>query len=149
MAVGRRAARKDPTDFMMSATNILNPHALPMFAAQPTKRKQMQKDAKDPVKSKKPQPPLVGVAGAQGRVSDKSAQHFMMKSIIAQKPRREEDPREALLKYADKAKSDPMFTGAAYAKTQPVAILDYAAQEEEARKTQTAKQIETSNKRMG
>lgn len=40
---------------------------------------------------------------------------------------REEDPREALLKYADKAKNDPMFTNA-WAKTQPKTI--YADAEE-------------------
>lgn len=40
---------------------------------------------------------------------------------------REEDPREALLKYADKAKNDPMFTNA-WAKTQPKTI--YAEAEE-------------------
>ena len=34
---------------------------------------------------------------------------------------REEDPREALLKYADKAQKDPMFTNA-WSKTQPKTI---------------------------
>ena len=34
---------------------------------------------------------------------------------------REEDPREALLKYADKAQTDPMFTKA-WGKTQPKTI---------------------------
>lgn len=36
---------------------------------------------------------------------------------------RSEDPREALLKYADKAKEDPRWTSA-YARTQPNAIFD-------------------------
>jgi WD repeat-containing protein 70 len=40
---------------------------------------------------------------------------------------REEDPREALLKYADKAEREPMFTGA-WRKTQPKTI--YADAEE-------------------
>lgn len=34
---------------------------------------------------------------------------------------REEDPREALLKYADKAKNDPLFTNA-WKTTQPKTI---------------------------
>ncbi|KAI5854698.1 WD40-repeat-containing domain protein [Tricharina praecox] len=41
---------------------------------------------------------------------------------------RDEDPREALLKYADKAEKDPMFTGA-WKKNQPTTI--YAEPEEE------------------
>jgi len=35
---------------------------------------------------------------------------------------RSEDPREALLKYADKAKNDPRWTSV-YAKTQPTTIF--------------------------
>ncbi|KAH0159266.1 WD40 repeat-like protein, partial [Aureobasidium melanogenum] len=43
---------------------------------------------------------------------------------------REEDPREALLKYADKAKNDPMFTNA-WADTQPKTIYAELSDEEE------------------
>lgn len=43
---------------------------------------------------------------------------------------REEDPREALLKYADKAKNDPMFTNA-WATTQPKTIYAELSDEEE------------------
>ncbi|KAK2766094.1 WD repeat-containing protein 70 [Arachnomyces sp. PD_36] len=43
---------------------------------------------------------------------------------------REEDPREALLKYADKAEKDPMFTNA-WSKTQPKTIYADLSDEEE------------------
>ncbi|CAD0091520.1 unnamed protein product [Aureobasidium vineae] len=43
---------------------------------------------------------------------------------------REEDPREALLKYADKAKNDPLFTNA-WATTQPKTIYAELSDEEE------------------
>ncbi|KAG9236741.1 WD40-repeat-containing domain protein [Amylocarpus encephaloides] len=43
---------------------------------------------------------------------------------------RDEDPREALLKYADLAKSDPMFTNA-WKETQPVTIYQNASDGEE------------------
>jgi WD repeat-containing protein 70 len=143
MSVGRKARAKDASDFV-SALDVVNPHSLPLFKEMRNKRKQHRKDMADPVKSKRPQPPLVGVTGAQGRISDQSAQHFLMKGIIAKKPRREEDPREALLRYEEKAKSNPEFFGKAYAKTQPKPILDYEGAEEEARKYQqlTQKQIE-------
>ena len=43
---------------------------------------------------------------------------------------RDEDPREALLKYADKAQSDPLFTGA-WKETQPKTIYAELSDEEE------------------
>lgn len=43
---------------------------------------------------------------------------------------RDEDPREALLKYADKAKNDPMFTNA-WAETQPKTIYADLSDDEE------------------
>ncbi|KAF2158006.1 WD repeat protein [Myriangium duriaei CBS 260.36] len=43
---------------------------------------------------------------------------------------RDEDPREALLKYADKAKNDPVFT-AAWSKTQPKTIYGDLSDEDE------------------
>ena len=43
---------------------------------------------------------------------------------------RDEDPREALLKYAEKAEKDPMFTKA-WAKTQPKTIYGEISDEEE------------------
>ena len=43
---------------------------------------------------------------------------------------RDEDPREALLKYADKAEKDPMFTKA-WSKTQPKTIYANVSDEEE------------------
>lgn len=43
---------------------------------------------------------------------------------------REEDPREALLKYADKAKNDPLFTNA-WAETQPKTIYADLSDDEE------------------
>lgn len=43
----------------------------------------------------------------------------------------EEDPREAILKYADVAKSDPKYIAPAYAQTQPETILKEDSDEEE------------------
>ena len=53
---------------------------------------------------------------------------------------RDEDPREALLKYADKAEKDPMFTKA-WSKTQPKTIYaDVSDDEEEPEKKKARKQ---------
>jgi hypothetical protein len=58
--------------------------------------------------------------------SDPSEQHI--KDNVPLSSMRDEDPREALLKYADKAKNDPLFTKA-YQQTQPETL--YAAVDEE------------------
>ncbi len=42
---------------------------------------------------------------------------------------RDEDPREALLKYAEKAEKDPLFTNA-WKKTQPKAIYSHFSDDE-------------------
>jgi len=49
---------------------------------------------------------------------------------IALSSMRDEDPREALLKYADKAEKDPMFTGV-WRKNQPKTIYAEAEEGEE------------------
>jgi WD repeat-containing protein 70 len=46
---------------------------------------------------------------------------------------RDEDPREALLKYAEKAKNDPLFTKA-WEETQPETLYAKADDEEEPEK---------------
>jgi hypothetical protein len=46
--------------------------------------------------------------------------------------RRDEDPREALLRYAELAEKDPKFVTPAYKETQPTTILDAELLEKEA-----------------
>ena len=53
-----------------------------------------------------------------------------IKNSIPLSSMRDEDPREALLKYADKAEKDPMFTGA-WKKTQPTTIYADVSEGEE------------------
>ena len=53
-----------------------------------------------------------------------------IKNSIPLSSMRDEDPREALLKYADKAEKDPMFTGA-WKKTQPTTIYAVVSEGEE------------------
>lgn len=43
----------------------------------------------------------------------------------------DEDPREAILKYADVAKKDPKFIAPAYAETQPNTVFAESDSEEE------------------
>ncbi|KAJ6263938.1 Coronin-2B [Drechslerella dactyloides] len=61
-----------------------------------------------------------------------------IKKNVALSGMRDEDPREALLRYADKAKTDPMFTGA-WKETQPVTIYSNEQDEDEEEEEDRAK----------
>ena len=52
-------------------------------------------------------------------------------------PIREEDPREALLKYAKEAEENPQWIAHVYQKTQPKPVFDYT--EDEMEKLRSAK----------
>jgi len=75
---------------------------------------------RNPKNARVPERPLEG-RGKGGRIG-RSALQPLMKDLV-ESDLRSEDPREALLKYADKAQKDPRWT-AAYANTQPKAIFD-------------------------
>jgi len=60
--------------------------------------------------------------------SDPDKDH--VKAHIGLAAMRDEDPREALLKFAEKAKNDPIFTKA-YLKNQPKTLLQDRAGEDE------------------
>lgn len=67
-----------------------------------------------------PEPQLSG-PGKGGRIGSNITQH-MMKNIMKDTGR-DEDPREALLKYAKIAEEKPVFVTPAYSKTQPKPIF--------------------------
>ena len=87
--------------------------------------------------------PTVGMT-ASGRSRDPRRPHLPLttpfaksqpdaahiKESIPLSSMRDEDPREALLKYAEKAENDPMFTNA-WAKTQPKTLYAEVSDEEE------------------
>lgn len=85
-------------------------------------------------KSRDPRRPHVP---AQTPFSKSAPSEEHIRDRIAFSDMRTEDPREALLKYADKAKNDPMFTKA-WSKTQPKAVYADLSDEEDtnARKKQ-------------
>lgn len=74
---------------------------------------------RNPKNARVPERPLQG-RGKGGRIGRSAMQPLMMD--LWEGDLRSEDPREALLKYADKAKNDPRWTSV-YAKTQPTTIF--------------------------
>lgn len=62
-----RAPRKKSVDDYEAPALIHNPHALPLFRDQPSRKRQREKMLKDPLKSHKPEVPING-PGHGGRV---------------------------------------------------------------------------------
>lgn len=111
---------------MMSTQQIITPHALPLFRQDRPKsvRKQMEKDRMDPVKSRRPDLPIT--SGQGGRVASSGAtlsSHVIRSIGLRKKVEDDQDPREAILKYAKEAEENPYWIAPAYKKTQPVTIF--------------------------
>ncbi|CAI5504775.1 unnamed protein product, partial [Closterium sp. Naga37s-1] len=98
---------------------IRNPHALPMFRDEPSRKRQREKAHKDPVASQRPDLPMEG-PGHGGREGGLLKETWM-----------EEDPREAILKYADAAAKDPHIISPAYAATQPTTLFHESDDEDQ------------------
>ncbi|CAG8622128.1 8511_t:CDS:10 [Cetraspora pellucida] len=109
---------------------IIAPHSLSMFRddrPKSTKRKR-EKLRKDPVASHRPDLPVSG-PGKGGKIGSSLTQHIMKELI--KDTTRDEDPREALLKFAEVSQNDPQWIGNAYKKTQPKPILADSTGEDE------------------
>lgn len=108
---------KDPTDFAVLG-EILAPNALKLFRTEESNSgKRKYQERKDPIKSKAPAKSATSAPGSETNNSFFFTQYVMQSRTIDNT--RAEDPREALLKFDDKARSDPMFLGPAYEGTQP------------------------------
>ncbi|MBW0472522.1 hypothetical protein O181_012237 [Austropuccinia psidii MF-1] len=131
---------------------IITPHALAMFrndepivaGGRGGKRKR-EKERQDPVKTLKPMPPLNG-PGRGGRVGASATQHVvqgLVKDSI-----RHEDPREALLRFAQEHEGErPKFT-AAWEETMPKPVFDERLLEEEAQREKEREAAEEERKRL-
>ncbi|XP_031486084.1 uncharacterized protein LOC116254687 [Nymphaea colorata] len=129
-----RAPRKKSVDDFEAKPVIHNPHALPLFRDQPSRKRQREKVLKDPMKSHKPDLPVTG-PGFGGRVGSTKGslltQYLLKEGGLIKETWMEEDPREAILRYADVAAKDPKFIAPAYAQTQPEPLFAKSDSEEE------------------
>ncbi|KZV21510.1 WD repeat-containing protein 70 [Dorcoceras hygrometricum] len=129
-----RAPRKQSVDDFHAQPVIHNPHALPLFRDNPSRKRQREKILKDPLKSHKPEVPITG-PGHGGRVGSTKGslltQYLLKQGGLIKETWMEEDPREAILKYADVAAKDPKFIAPAYAQTQPEAVFAKSDSEDE------------------
>ncbi|KAG0211686.1 hypothetical protein BGX28_007580 [Mortierella sp. GBA30] len=104
---------------------IITPHALPMFKEDNNKmrsnKRKQEKMRSDPLASRRPEMPLTG-PGKGGKVGTNLTQHVL--TDVVKDTMREEDPRAALLKYAEVTEQDPQWITPAYKKSQPKTVYD-------------------------
>ncbi|KAJ3201440.1 hypothetical protein HDU82_008104 [Entophlyctis luteolus] len=83
-------------------------------------KRKVSKIRADPVATRKPDRPLTG-PGRGGKVGTSLTNHIM-KGLIKD-TMRDEDPREAILKHAEEAQTNPFWIAPAYQTTQPKPIM--------------------------
>ncbi|GBG79575.1 hypothetical protein CBR_g29722 [Chara braunii] len=134
VCVARAPRKKSAEDFIAPPLVIHNPHALQLFRDEPSRKRQREKARKDPIKSRRPEPPLPG-PGHGGRVGASKGslltQYLLREGGLIKETWMEEDPREAILRHADAAKEEPLIFGAAYSRTQPEPVFQMPDDEEE------------------
>ncbi|CAG8433958.1 12145_t:CDS:10 [Ambispora gerdemannii] len=110
LCVVKEPKKRSIDDFEINRP-IIAPHSLALFRddrPKTTKRKR-EKLRKDPIASRRPDLPVSG-PGKGGKIGSSLTQHIM-KDLIRDTTR-DEDPREALLKFATISETDPKWIGA-------------------------------------
>ncbi|KAG5329481.1 GAD1 protein, partial [Acromyrmex charruanus] len=111
---------------IMSTQQIITPHALPLFRQDRPKsvRKQMEKDRLDPVKSRRPDLPITSGQGGRVASSGGTLSSYVIRNLgLSKRIEDDQDPREAILKYAKIAEEEPYWIAPAYKRTQPTTIF--------------------------
>lgn len=111
---------------IMSTQQIITPHALPLFRQDRPKsvRKQMEKDRLDPLKSRRPDLPITSGQGGRVASSGGTLSSYVIRNLgLSKRIEDDQDPREAILKYAKVAEEEPYWIAPAYKKTQPRTIF--------------------------
>jgi WD repeat-containing protein 70 len=106
---------------------VITPHALPMFRQEKSRslRKQMEKDRLDPVKSRRPDLPITSGQGGRVASSGGTLSSYVIRNLgLSTRVDDDQDPREAILKYAKEAEENPIWIAPAYKKTQPKPIFN-------------------------
>lgn len=117
-----KTQRKVQHTEVISTQQVITPHALPLFRQErrKTSRKQMEKDRLDPLKSKRPDLPITSGQGGRVASSGGTLSSFVIRNLgLSKRVDDDQDPREAILKYAKEAEENPYWITPAYSKSQP------------------------------
>ncbi|GJQ09304.1 hypothetical protein GpartN1_g1095.t1 [Galdieria partita] len=134
LCVSKPEKREEGSIANIGAGEIFLPNALPMYQTEflpnglpMTEANKKNKLRKDPVLTKKPAVPSGPRPDLVGKTTLSS--HFMQSHV--KKAWADEDPREALLRYEEAAKSKPVFTGRAYEYQDKVILAEKTAEQEQ------------------
>jgi len=131
VCAGRAVRSADPLG-LNAKQQIYAPNALPMYQETWSKKRSREKDLKDPVKTKRPDSGEHLVGRGRGGKLGLSQQGILTQHLLKTQGvlhREWEDPRQALLKYAE-GEEDSVYREA-YADTQPKPIFAEVDEEEE------------------
>jgi WD repeat-containing protein 70 len=132
-----------------TGVQVITPHALPMFRQEKSRslRKQMEKDRMDPVKSRRPDLPITSGQGGRVASSGGTLSSYVIRNLgLSKRVDDDQDPREAILKYAKEAEENPIWIAPAYKKTQPKPIFNNEGTSQDTAETgePEAKKLKTS-----
>lgn len=128
--------RKKKQAEIVGVTQVITPHALPMFRQEKSRslRKKLEKERLDPVKSHRPDLPITSGQGGRVASSGGTLSSYVIRNLgLSKRVEDDQDPREAILKYAKDAAENPYWIAPAYSKTQPKPIFN-SGDEPEAKK---------------
>lgn len=127
---------------VVAAQQIITPHALPMFRQDKPKsvRKQMEKDRQDPTKSHRPDLPITAGQGGRVAASGGTLSSYVIRNLgLSKRVEDDQDPREAILRFAKEAAENPYWVSPAYSKTQPKTIFQTDGSEQEEKEDEKKK----------
>lgn len=111
---------------MTSTTQVITPHALPLFREEKSRsnRRKKEKERADPVKSKRPDMPITTGQGGRLASSGGTLSSYVIRNLgLSKRVDDDQDPREAILKFAKEAEENPYWIAPAYNKTQPKPVF--------------------------
>ncbi|XP_030387224.1 gastrulation defective protein 1 homolog isoform X2 [Scaptodrosophila lebanonensis] len=138
--------RKRQQTEMVGVSQIITPHALPLFRQEKSRssRKKMEKARMDPVKSKRPDLPITTGQGGRVASSGGTLSSYVIRNLgLSKRVDDDQDPREAILKYARDAAENPYWIAPAYKNTQPTTIFSETLPTLTEDNTPQAKKIKT------
>lgn len=111
---------------VVGTTQIITPHALPLFREEKSRsnRRKKEKERADPVKSKRPDMPITTGQGGRLASSGGTLSSYVIRNLgLSKRVEDDQDPREAILKFAKDAAENPYWIAPAYNKTQPKPVF--------------------------
>lgn len=129
-----RTRKKTKQVEVVAAQQIITPHTLPLFRRDKPKsnRKKLEKDRMDPIKSHRPDLPIKSGQGGRVAASGSTLSSYVIRNLgLSKKIEDDQDPREAILRYAKEAEENPYWIAPAYKTTQPKTIFQNTENEAE------------------